>query len=67
MSSPQNQPFDRLLQRCRAASLVFVALMVFLPAVVTPAKPPAKPAKPKPPKEIYYNIVGEPINPTEDD
>jgi hypothetical protein len=32
-----------------------------------PPKPPAKPAKPKPPKEIYYNIVGEPINPTEDD
>jgi hypothetical protein len=29
--------------------------------------PPAKPAKPKPPKEIYYNIVGEPINPTEDE
>jgi len=33
------------------------------PPVVTPAKP----AKPKPPKEVYYNIVGEPINPTEDD
>ncbi|MGA8491667.1 MAG: hypothetical protein WB711_14670 [Terriglobales bacterium] len=33
-----------------------------------PSPPPkAKPAKPKPPKEIYYNIVGEPINPTEDD
>jgi hypothetical protein len=32
-----------------------------------PAAPPAKPAKPKPPKEVYYNIVGEPINPTEDD
>jgi hypothetical protein len=29
--------------------------------------PPAKPAKPKSPKEIYYNIVGEPINPTEDE
>jgi hypothetical protein len=28
---------------------------------------PAKPAKPKPPKEVYYNIVGEPINPTEED
>jgi hypothetical protein len=28
---------------------------------------PAKPAKPKPPKEVYYNIVGEPIDPTEDD
>jgi hypothetical protein len=27
---------------------------------------PAKPAKPQPPKEVYYNIVGEPINPTED-
>jgi hypothetical protein len=32
-----------------------------------PPKPPAKPTKPKAPKEIYYNIVGEPINPTEDD
>jgi len=30
-------------------------------------KSAAKPGKPKPPKEIYYNIVGEPINPTEDD
>jgi hypothetical protein len=26
-----------------------------------------KPAKPKRPKEVYYNIVGEPINPTEND
>jgi hypothetical protein len=32
-----------------------------------PAPPKAKPAKPKAPKEVYYNIVGEPINPTEDD
>jgi hypothetical protein len=31
------------------------------PAVVAPAKP----AKPQPPKEVYYNIVGEPSNPTE--
>jgi hypothetical protein len=41
------------------------------PKAVTPPPPPpkapAKPAKPKPPKEVYYNIVGEPINPTEDD
>ncbi len=38
------------------------------PKVVPPAPPPkAKPSKPKPPKEVYYNIVGEPINPTEDD
>jgi hypothetical protein len=28
---------------------------------------PPKPAKPKAPKETYYNIVGEPINPTEND
>jgi len=36
---------------------------------VAPASPlpPPKPAKPKPPKEVYYNIVGEPINPTEDE
>jgi len=32
-----------------------------------PPVPPAKPAKPEPPKEVYYNIVGEPINPTEDE
>lgn len=32
-----------------------------------PPKAPAKPAKPKPPKEVYYNIVGEPINPTEEE
>jgi hypothetical protein len=38
------------------------------PKPAAPAPPPkAKPVKPKPPKEIYYNIVGEPINPTEDD
>ena len=39
-----------------------------LPKVAIPPPPPkAKPSKPKPPKEVYYNIVGEPINPTEDD
>lgn len=40
------------------------------PKVAVPVPPPspkAKPAKPKPPREVYYNIVGEPMNPTEDD
>jgi hypothetical protein len=37
------------------------------PASPLPVPPKAKPAKPKVPKEVYYNIVGEPINPTEDD
>jgi len=32
-----------------------------------PPPPTAKPAKPKPPKEIHYNIVGEPISPTEEE
>src|SRR5580698_3524520 len=32
-----------------------------------PVIDPAKPAKPKATKEVYYNIVGEPINPTEDE
>ncbi len=27
----------------------------------------ASPAKPAKPKEVYYNLVGEPINPTEDE
>jgi len=31
-----------------------------------PTPPPAEaPAKPQPPKEVYYNIVGDAINPTE--
>jgi len=32
----------------------------------SPPQASAKPAKAKP-KEVYYNIVGEPINPTEDE
>jgi hypothetical protein len=32
-----------------------------------PTVAPSKPTKPKAPKEVYYNLVGEPINPTEDD
>ena len=32
-----------------------------------PAAPPkAQPAKPQPPKEVYYNIVGDPLPPDED-
>jgi hypothetical protein len=31
-----------------------------------PVAGPAKPVKPQHPKEVYYNLVGEPINPTED-
>jgi hypothetical protein len=36
-------------------------------AIPAAPPPPPKPAKPKAPKEVYYNIVGEPINPTEND
>jgi hypothetical protein len=48
-----------------------VAVSTPPPPVVTPvaAKPPtpkAEPAKPKKPKEVYYNIVGEPM-PSDDD
>lgn len=31
-----------------------------------PVAGPAKPVKPQHPKEVYYNLVGEPINPTEE-
>jgi hypothetical protein len=37
------------------------------PQATASAPPTAKPAKPKPPKEIIYNSVGEPINPTEEE
>jgi hypothetical protein len=44
---------------------------VLAPQPSKPTPPPvgaaAKPAKPKPPQEVYYNSVGEPINPTQDD
>jgi hypothetical protein len=36
------------------------------PKATAPPSSVAKPAQPKPPKEVYYNIVGEPINPTEE-
>jgi hypothetical protein len=36
-------------------------------AALPKAPPPARPARPKAPKEIIYNSVGEPINPTEDE
>jgi hypothetical protein len=32
-----------------------------------PVGAPAKPKKPKPPQEVYYNSVGDPIYPTQDD
>ena len=32
-----------------------------------PSLPPAKAKKPEKPKEVYYNIVGEPITPDEDE
>jgi hypothetical protein len=37
------------------------------PKAAAPPTPPKPSAKPKPPREVYYNIVGEPINPTEDE
>jgi hypothetical protein len=36
------------------------------PKPAASVSPPAMPARPKPPKEIIYNSVGEPINPTEE-
>ena len=48
---------------------------VSIPPVPTPqqSKPtpapmaaPTKPTKPQPSKDVYYNLVGEPINPTEE-
>ena len=35
------------------------------PPAPKPAEP-AKPAKPKPPKEVYYNLVGEPVEPDDE-
>ncbi len=34
---------------------------------ISPVVAPGKPEKPQSPKEIYYNIVGDRINPTEDE
>ncbi len=32
-----------------------------------PIQKPVKPTKPPKPQEVYYNLVGEPINPTEEE
>jgi hypothetical protein len=37
------------------------------PPLPTPPPAPAKAKKPEKPKEVYYNIVGEPITPDEDE
>ena len=54
-----------------AAQVSPVSIPVRPPAESKPKSPaptaPAKPAKPQPAKPVYYNIVGEPILPTEDD
>jgi hypothetical protein len=39
---------------------------VAIPIAAKPPAPKAEPAKPKKPKEVYYNIVGEPM-PSDDD
>ncbi len=38
-----------------------------IPPPPSTTKKACKPKKPEKPKEVYYNIVGEPINPTEDE
>jgi len=59
-------------QSIPASPSTSVALQTPTPAVQPkpPISQPAalpKPGKSKKPKEVYYNTVGEPINPTEDD
>ncbi|MGA8154437.1 MAG: hypothetical protein WB952_26065 [Terriglobales bacterium] len=48
-----------------------VAAPVSVPPATAQSKPAPSPvaaqAKPSKPKEVYYNLVGDPINPTEDD
>lgn len=51
------------------APMAQVAAPVPAPAAAKPAPSPSpkpQPAKPQPPKEVYYNIVGEPLPPDED-
>jgi hypothetical protein len=36
------------------------------PQPARPSTQPAKPIKPKQPKEVYYNIVGEPVDPEDE-
>jgi hypothetical protein len=75
MTAPVPAPVTPVAAPAQATSPAAPALAQFwsppeppAPKVApTPPVPKAKPSKPKPPKEVYYNIVGEPINPTEDD
>jgi hypothetical protein len=60
---PQPQPVTTAPPPRPAAPPVTAAT----PAKPAAVAPPPKPAKPKPPREIQYNIVGEPISPMDDD
>jgi hypothetical protein len=55
--SPATQPPGQFWSRPEASSQPKAA----------PPPPTAKPAKPKPPKQIYYNIAGEPVTPEDDE
>lgn len=71
VAAPTQLPVNSLPVAQISQAPVFSAPPGPPPEQSKPAPPPdvapAKPAKPKPPKEVYYNIVGEPINPTEND
>jgi hypothetical protein len=56
--SPVTQPPGEFWSRPEASSQ---------PQAASPPPPAAKPAKPKPPKQVYYNIAGEPVTPEDDE
>jgi hypothetical protein len=59
--SPEVPAADTALQAKTAVTPVQPA-----PQPAQPTAPVAKPAKPKHPKEVYYNIVGEPVEPDDE-
>jgi hypothetical protein len=59
--SPEVPAADTALQAKTAVTSVQPA-----PQPAQPSAPVAKPAKPKHPKEVYYNIVGEPVEPDDE-
>jgi hypothetical protein len=61
-ASPATPPGDTAIHQAPAP----VRNVLSAPPSPSPSPQAAKPAKPKPPKPVYYNIVGEPLDPEDE-
>jgi hypothetical protein len=62
VASPATPAADTTIQEAKES----VRSVLSAPQPPPPSPQTARPAKPKPPKAVYYNIVGEPVDPDDE-